>query len=118
MVKSMSRRPSRRERYVYGVQIRGKPCAYCGSPAVNGDHVIPRSLVRKYKRDDGPSIPAEWLEVVPSCFSCNILKGNRRLIPPYWRKHKARLDEFFGGVEWRVWFGDPHEEAYSKAWAK
>lgn len=110
---------SRRQRTVYGVQIRGKPCAYCGAAAVNGDHVVPRSLVRRYNAtapEGAPSIPAKWLEVVPACFACNLLKATRRLVPPSWRDQVAALNRFFGGAKWRVWNGDPKHPSYAEVW--
>ena len=107
---------SRRAQTVYRVPIRGEPCAYCRErPAVNGDHVIPRALVRSYNRSapvDAPSIPSKWLAVVPSCFSCNIRKGTRRLVPPSWSSQIKALDRFFGGTPFRVWDGDPMSPAF------
>lgn len=112
---------TRRQRTVYGIQIRGSACVYCGKPAVNGEHVIPRALVRKYNAtapEEAPSIPAEWLVVEPSCFNCNIRKGTRRLVPPSWKHRIAAMNRFFGGVEWRIWSGDPADPAYAKAWTR
>lgn len=95
-------------------------CAYCQEArAVNRDHVIPRHIIRVYNRHaplEAPSIPAEWLETVPSCFACNIRKGHRRLVPPSWEKRLSRLNKFFGGVPWRVWHGDPKEDVFRLAW--
>ena len=97
-------------------------CAYCGERrAVNQDHVIPRAVLRRYNRHspiDAPSVPAEWLITVPSCFECNIRKGPRRLVPSSWEKYVPKLNKFFGGVEWRVWRGDPSEPAYAQPWVK
>ncbi|MPZ71414.1 MAG: hypothetical protein GEU71_18110 [Actinobacteria bacterium] len=105
---------SLRAKVVYGVEIRGQPCAYCGQPAVNGDHVIPRSTVRHYNASDATeSIPSAWLAVVPSCFACNIRKGTRRLVPPSWAKRVKAMNRFFGGTKWRVWQGDTSEVAYA-----
>lgn len=106
---------TRREK-IYGVEIRGKACAYCALPAVNGDHVIPRSLIRRYNAnavEGAPSIPSKWLAVVPSCFACNILKGTRRLVPPSWAGQVNSLNRFFGGSAFRVWTGDIHEPAFT-----
>lgn len=95
--------------------IRSQPCAYCGDPAVNGDHVIPRSVVRSYNWSapaEAKSIPAAWLEIVPACFACNILKGTRRLVPPSWARRVAAMNRFFGGTPWRTWDGSPTAPAY------
>lgn len=100
------------------VVIRGEPCAYCGAPAANGDHVIPRSLVRSYNLyapADAPSIPVELLSVVPACFDCNSRKQARRLVPPSWAQHIDQLNDFFGGAPWRVWDGDPKSPAFREA---
>lgn len=83
------------------------------------DHVVPRSLVRRYNRYapiEAPSIPPEWLDTVPACFKCNIRKGPRRLVPPSWEKCVEKMNAFFGGVPFRVWHGDPSEPAYAEAW--
>jgi 5-methylcytosine-specific restriction endonuclease McrA len=99
---------------------KGGPCAYCqAARAVNWDHVVPRSLVRRYNRSaplDAPSIPAEWLVVVGACFACNIRKGSRRLVPPSWAKQVHALNRFFGGTPFRVWAGDTKEPAFAEAW--
>lgn len=113
----MTAKQSRRQETVYGVVIRGRPCAYCGKPAVNADHVIPAALVRRYNRSaplDAPSIPAEWLAVVPACFECNIRKGTRRLVPPSWASKVSALNAFFGGSPFRVWDGSPQSPAYTE----
>ena len=100
----------------YAMRLRGRPCAYCGAPAVNGDHVIPRSVVRSYNRSaptGAPSIPNEWLTVVAACFACNIRKGPRRLVPPSWAARVNELNHFFGGTPFRVWHGDPSAPAFA-----
>ena len=105
-----------RER-LYETPIRGQPCAYCGAAAVNADHVIPRVVIRNYNRSapvDAPSIPGKWLAVVPACFSCNIRKGARRLVPLSWRDEVAALNRFFGGTPFRVWSGRVDEPAFSE----
>lgn len=81
-------------------------CAYCGvRRAVNQDHVIPRMIVKRQNADlRRPSIPADLLVTVPSCFDCNMRKGVRRLVPPSWKKHLSRLNKLQCGT-WRVWDG-------------
>ena len=85
-------------------------CAYCQERrAVNADHVVPKSLRRKYKqhrkREARPRIPHELLGTEPACFSCNIRKGARRLVPPSWAEKVPLLNAFFGGTPFRVWDG-------------
>ena len=104
----------------------GRLCAYCHKErAVNRDHVVPKSLrkthntnyrVSSARRESRTPVPAELLRTVPSCFACNIRKGSRRLVPPSWAKHIARLDELFPGTPWRVWHGGLDEPAYREAW--
>ena len=117
--KGLNRRALRRYRTGYerapGDPIKGQACAYCGQPAVNGDHVIPRALVKRYNHtapDDAPSIPVAWLRVEPSCFACNTRKGQRRLLPASWEPLIPAMSAFFGGAPWRVWDGDPMHEAF------
>lgn len=100
---------------VYGVEIRGRPCAYCGAPAQNGDHVIPKSELTKYNRtapEDALSIPKAWLAVEPACITCNVNKGRRRLVPPTWARRVKAMNRFFGGAPWRVWRGGVDEPAF------
>jgi 5-methylcytosine-specific restriction endonuclease McrA len=64
--------PKARIRGVSGTilkRLRAAPCAYCESPAVHIDHVVPRSK-------SGPD--AEW-NLVGACFDCNVSKSNRSL---------------------------------------
>ncbi|HEX9565596.1 MAG TPA: hypothetical protein VF981_16575 [Gemmatimonadaceae bacterium] len=83
-----------------------QPCEYCGGRAVHLDHVIPKSLAKSYSATrNGPEIPAAWCVTVPACFSCNVRKGQQRLVPPSWRKHIAKLNSFFPGTDWRVFDG-------------
>lgn len=63
-------------------------------------------------------MPVELTYTVPACFACNIRKGARRLVPPSWADKIEALNDYFGGVPFRVWAGDPTDEAFSKAWAK
>lgn len=44
-------------------------CQYCGSPAENIDHVVPRSRGGEHR----------WENVVAACRRCNTRKGNRSL---------------------------------------
>jgi len=98
----------------YEKRVRIYPCAYCGkSRADNWDHVVPRSVQKKH-----PQMPVDLTFLAPACFDCNILKGNRRLVPPSWADKVDALNDYFGGVEWRVWDGNPQSEAYAKAWTK
>ena len=80
-------------------------CAYCGNPAVNMDHVIPKSVARRYL------VPIDLLATVPSCFTCNIRKGTRKLVPPSWADKIPALKAAIPG-RWRVWSGDPLEPAF------
>ena len=100
-------------------------CAYCGvRRAVQRDHVIPDSLVKKYdqmaaSRKIGRHlymIPNEWRQLVPACFECNIAKAARRLIPPSWADKIDALNDYFGGTPWRVWTGSVDEPAYREVW--
>lgn len=108
---------------------RGLACAYCGKPAVNEDHVVPKSLRRRVKQDAAwrkrrmprstgyaalREVPAELLKTVPACFGCNIRKGSRRLVPPSWASKVPLLNEYFPGVPWRVWTGGVDEPAYAE----
>lgn len=87
-------------------------CAYCGTErAVNMDHVVPKSLAKKH-----PELPEHLRETVPACWKHNILKGTRRLVPPSWSDRVPELNEFFGGTEFRVWYGDVSEPAYRETW--
>ena len=83
-------------------------CAYCGQPAIHMDHVVPKSLQRKWH------VPKEWKGTVPCCGPCNWRKGTRRLVPPSWEKHVEALNEFFGGSPFRVWHGDVSEPAFAQ----
>jgi len=85
-------------------------CAYCGQRAVHNDHVLPRSLVKRYNRDrhryGRPEIPSRWLVTVLSCGSCNWRKLTRRLVPPSWAGDVELLSAFFGGPKFQVWSGE------------
>lgn len=83
------------------------PCAYCQTrDAVNKDHVVPKSLRRAH------TIPDEFQGTVPACFSCNMRKGQRRLVPPSWAHLIPQLNEHFGGTPWRTWDGNPMSPAF------
>jgi hypothetical protein len=90
-------------------------CSYCGERAVNADHVVPKSFVKKWQKTHGP-IPMEFLGTVPSCLFCNVRKGARRLVPASWSHKVDALNRFFGGVPFRVWNGDPMSDAYRETW--
>ena len=100
-------------------------CAYCRTRrAVNRDHVVPRLLRKGYEADGRvvsnewrkEAIPAEFLGTVGACFTCNHLKGTRRLVPPSWGKWVPALNDFFGGTPFRVWHGDVSEPAFAEVW--
>lgn len=50
-------------------------------------------------------IPAELLVTVPSCFRCNMLKGDSRLVPHTWADRLDLLNELLPGTPWRTWDG-------------
>lgn len=83
---------------------------------------MPKLLRKGYEADgriirqdwDKAAIPSDFLGTVPCCFECNMRKGTRRLVPPSWAGKVDALNAFFGGTEWRVWRGDPKEEAFTK----
>ena len=88
-------------------------CAYCRErPAVTMDHVIPRSIAKKYKG----LIPAALLLTVPACLTCNIRKGTRKLVPPSWANKIAQLREVIPG-HWRCWNGDPKAASFRVTYA-
>jgi hypothetical protein len=93
-------------------------CAYCQKRrAVNRDHVVPRSLVKRLKgRPLRSDIPEELLVTVPACLFCNTGKGTRRLVPPSWADRVALLNELIPGKPWRVWDGDTKSPAYREVW--
>lgn len=93
------------------------PCAYCQKErAVHRDHVIPKSLQKRLKRQ-GVILPAELCATVPSCLSCNLRKSTRKLVPPSWADRIPALKELIPG-QWRVWTGGTREPAFSKAWTR
>ena len=90
-----------------GVFLRdGQECQYCGSPAENVDHVVPRSR----------GGPHEWENVVASCRRCNSRKkdrtpeeaGMRLRARPYAPRAAFWLIVAVGGVEpdWSDYLGD------------
>lgn len=82
-------------------------CAYCGvRRGVTRDHVVPRSVAKKHH------VPTYLTATVPSCFECNIRKGQRRLVPPSWEEHLSALHHYIPGTPWRVWRGGTQEPAY------
>lgn len=54
----------------YALLLRGDPCAYCGSPAAELDHVVPLAA----GGEDGPT------NLVGACRSCNAKKHARPLL--------------------------------------
>jgi len=92
-------------------------CAYCSvRPAGNLDHVVSKSMQRKYVQTTGNLVPAHIAGTVASCWQCNTLKGARRLVPQSWEKKLPSLERHFPGVPWRVWNGDVSEPAYAGVW--
>lgn len=62
---------------------RDASCAYCRKErAVNADHIVPKRLRRKKRPDCSPRYPGWENVTVPACFSCNMRKGDRTLVPP------------------------------------
>ena len=102
-------------------------CAYCGKKmAANGDHVIPRSVVknrlqtkfvkvsetrmaRRICTASGEVVPSELLELVAACFDCNYRKGARLLIPKSWTDRLDALNDLGIGI-FRVWDGSEQRE--------
>lgn len=54
----------------YLAAMRRDPCAYCGSPSTDLDHIQPRSA-------DGPN---DWTNYAPACRLCNGGKGQLPLL--------------------------------------
>jgi hypothetical protein len=88
-------------------------CAYCGDKAIHMDHVVPKSLQRKYHQQHGKKLPLDLAATVPSCGDCNWRKGTRRLVPPSWADKVDELNVLFFGSRFRVWAGDPQSEAFT-----
>lgn len=108
-------------------------CAYCQKrPAVNRDHVVPKSLRKKREAEAKwtkrrmrghdyaclKEIPSDLLLTVPSCFECNIRKGARRLVPRSWADKLPLLNDLFPGVPWRTWNGNPKSDAFRLTWTE
>ena len=92
-------------------------CVYCKvRPAGNADHVVPKSLQRKYVQTTGNLVPQHLAGTVAACYQCNNLKGTRRLIPESWAKKLPALERHFPGVPWRVWSGGVDEPAFAEVW--
>ena len=60
-------------------EFAGMPCHYCGLPATDDDHVVPRSVIKTYESIADPellqSLKRHRTLVVPSCRECNCLAG-------------------------------------------
>ena len=54
----------------YKASLRRDPCAYCGAPAEEIDHIVSRA-------DGGPD---DWTNWVGLCRDCNISKGGKSLL--------------------------------------
>jgi hypothetical protein len=88
------------------------PCAYCRvRRAVHADHVIPKSLQKKYARMGKP-FPAALCETVGACAPCNWLKLTLRLVPPSWADRLDEINALVSGTPFRVWAGDPLARYY------
>lgn len=87
------------------------PCAYCGkAPGVTSDHVVPKSYHRRAE------LPKKLRGTVRACMTCNLLKGQRRLVPPSWAKRANELNQITGGTPWRVWNGSVISPAFAEVW--
>lgn len=92
-------------------------CAYCQkAPAVNRDHVIPKSLQKRLARR-GIALSADLCATVPACFACNLRKSTRKLVPPSWADRIPALKAVIPG-QWRVWDGSVSSPAFSQAWTR
>ncbi len=65
-------------------------CQYCGAPAENVDHVVPKSRGGLHA----------WENVVAACAKCNHSKGDKTPAELGWRLHAAPAAP--RGVAWRV----------------
>lgn len=80
---------------------------------MNLDHVVPKSMQRKFRETKGYDLPKRLAATVGSCFECNNRKGTRKLVPPSWGNRIAALKEYIPG-EWRTWDGDVRAAAFSE----
>lgn len=91
------------------------PCMYCRTKrAVHADHVIPKSLQKKYARMGKP-FPADLCATVGSCMACNLLKATLRLVPPAWEHRLDEINALVGGTPFRMWDGNPNARYYVEA---
>lgn len=60
---------ARREYCLNGIEFEGTPCRYCGLPATDTEHVIPKSFTDALSDIEGV-LPAR-LSLVPACRECN-----------------------------------------------
>lgn len=90
-------------------------CAYCGKPAAQQDHVVPRQLQRKL-RETGRRLPRDLEATVFACTSCNYRKLTRHLLPASWEHRIDELNELTGGSPWRVWDGSTSHPAFTGTW--
>ena len=79
-------------------------CAYCGAPADQLDHVVPKNERRRMgiSHDDERYL-------VAACSTCNYRKSVFRLLPPSLAHLKPELEERSAKV-WRIWSGEPLSE--------
>lgn len=53
------------------------PCAYCGGPGGEADHIFP---VASPKKSRSIAASVEWQELTGSCHACNDAKGRQSLL--------------------------------------
>ncbi len=92
----------------------GSRCQYCGGPAENIDHVVPRSK-------GGPHV---WENVVAACRRCNTRKEDRLPAevgmvlrsPPVAPRHRVQLLALCGGTsaDWHRYLGIPLDRPASQ----
>ncbi len=80
-------------------------CAYClKARAVHKDHIVSGRLLRKKRPDGSPRYPG-WNDVtVPACFACNVIKGDRTLVPVGYER-LSELQELAVKEIWTEWGG-------------
>lgn len=98
--------------------IAAELCAYCQKePAVTKDHVVPKTFLRKghawsnQRRKALRALDPSLLKTVPACYTCNLRKATRKLVPASWEGKIPLLKQAIPGP-WRVWNGDPQDAAY------
>lgn len=64
-----------REYRLGGLAFEWVPCAYCGLPSTDREHVIPKSFTQALS--DMDEVLPERLYLVPSCRECNSMSGSK-----------------------------------------